>query len=441
MKTTLTCACGEVCVVPEQEDPSAAHCPTCGRALSVAPVAEAESSFRPEVREIEPSGLNEPIEVVPALSKREQLAREWKEFSAQTRRLTPRVVFSPSLIGLNVLFFVIMLIHGVPLFSPSAAVLLQWGADYGPRTVHGEWWRILTCVFVHAGLIHLVFNMWCLAAMGPFVERLVGNVGFLVLYLLSGLGGSLASLAWSPTVVSVGASGAIFGVYAALVGIYLRAGHTIPTQVLKQHRSSTVAFLAYNLLGGMFVPGIDMAAHVGGLVVGFLCGLVLGHPINVTALPGRSWRNAVVALAGSVLIALAAVQVQKHVADVPDIIGESNELARIEKKVLGVYNDAADRSRRQLIDDDEFVRVVEQEVLPPWRSARARLNELKKELPLNFNVEQVSWSMQYREEAWELLCEAIRRHDKQLAKQSEQKMREAEQILQRLDAQAKTRKR
>ena len=98
---------------------------------------------------------------------------------------------------------------------------------------------MLTCAFLHFGIIHLAFNMWVLWQLGDLVERLVGNIGFLVLYIISGVGGSLASLLWNPMVISAGASGAVFGVGGALMGFILLRRDTIPAEVLKHLRAGS----------------------------------------------------------------------------------------------------------------------------------------------------------------------------------------------------------
>ena len=127
-------------------------------------------------------------------------------------QLTPRCFVTPAIFWLNIIVFVAMVLTGVNLMDPTSADLIQSGANYGPKTLSGEYWRLLTCTFLHIGVIHLACNMWALWNVGFLVERLVGNVAFLVLYLVSGLLGSIASLYWNPDVPSPGASGAIFGV-------------------------------------------------------------------------------------------------------------------------------------------------------------------------------------------------------------------------------------
>jgi rhomboid protease GluP len=110
-------------------------------------------------------------------------------------------------------------------------VQIAWGSNFGPYTTEGEWWRLFTSLFIHFGIAHLLLNMFALTAFGPLVERLFGSVNFLFVYLLAGIAGSLASIAWNPGINSAGASGAIFGILGALMAVQLRAGATIPMDI------------------------------------------------------------------------------------------------------------------------------------------------------------------------------------------------------------------
>jgi membrane associated rhomboid family serine protease len=209
--------------------------------------------------------------------------------------MTPRVHVTGALVAINVLVFVLMVATGVNPADPTSAELIAWGADYGPETLNGEWWRLLTSNYVHIGVVHLAFNLWAFAITGPLVERVVGNVGFLLLYLVSGVGGSIASLFWNPFVVSAGASGAIFGVYGALLGLLALHRGTVPRDAIVKLWKGSAAFVAYNLFFGMLHSQIDSAAHVGGLVAGLFCGIVLSQPIGAGARAGRAPRNFAVA--------------------------------------------------------------------------------------------------------------------------------------------------
>src|SRR5277367_4129981 len=145
-------------------------------------------------------------------------AIEANRFREALEASTPSAAVTFALMAINIAVYVVMVCSGVPALEPRTADLLKWGADFGPLTLHGDQWRIITAMFVHIGILHLAMNMYALFIIGPFTERLFGNVPYLVLYTVSGIGGGLASLAWKPLVVSAGASGAIFGIYGGLLG-------------------------------------------------------------------------------------------------------------------------------------------------------------------------------------------------------------------------------
>ncbi len=188
----------------------------------------------------------------------------------------PRAVVTPLLIGLCVAIFLAMVASGVSIVSPTAAQLYNWGGNLGVSVaLEGQPWRLLSSVFLHAGIIHLAFNMWVLLSIGRLVERLYGASVFTMLYLIAGIGGALASSWWHPLTVGVGASGAIFGLFGALLAFLWRRGKGVPAHALRPLRANTLAFVFYNGLFGLAVPGIDNAAHLGGLVTGFLAGLLL----------------------------------------------------------------------------------------------------------------------------------------------------------------------
>src|SRR5690606_3233599 len=136
-----------------------------------------------------------------------------------------------ALVAANVAVFVLMVVSGVSALSPTGQELLGWGANYAPLTLAGEWWRLFSSVFVHAGLIHLGFNTYALLLAGRMVERVYGHAGYLLLYLFAGLTGSAASAIFSGG-PSVGASGAIFGIFGALLAFLLRRRALIPMTVL-----------------------------------------------------------------------------------------------------------------------------------------------------------------------------------------------------------------
>lgn len=196
---------------------------------------------------------------------------EMQEF---VEMLKPREGYfiTPILIYLNLGIFLIMMFAGLGFISFKSQDLLNWGANYRPATVNGEWWRLLTSTFLHGGLMHLVCNMYGLLFVGVFLEPLLGKTRYLIVYLLTGIIASSASLWWYDATVSVGASGAIFGLYGLFLALLLTK--VFPPDFGKAFMASTLVFIGFNLLMGL-TGGIDNAAHIGGLLSGFVIGLIL----------------------------------------------------------------------------------------------------------------------------------------------------------------------
>ncbi len=167
----------------------------------------------------------------------------------------------------------------MPWLWPTADQLIPWGANKGILVVlNHEYWRLVTSVFLHGGLLHVAMNMWSLYVIGPLIERLYGNLAYLVIYLASGVGGALASLAASPMRNGVGASGAICGVLGALAAFLIIHRRAIPKSILKSFRGSLISVIVFMAILGFFVPNIDQEAHLGGVFTGFLAGVLLSRP-------------------------------------------------------------------------------------------------------------------------------------------------------------------
>jgi membrane associated rhomboid family serine protease/Flp pilus assembly protein TadD len=192
---------------------------------------------------------------------------------------TPRLWVTPTLIGANVLVFLISLALGASPIEPESRYLLELGANFGPWTLDGQWWRLLSSAFVHIGFLHLALNMWGLWLLGNIAERMFGNVTFLLLYVLSGIGGSLLSLLWHPEIISAGASGAIFGVAGGLVAFLYFGNILVPKAVIRELLGSLIFIVGFNLFLGALWAGIDNAGHIGGLSVGLVMGAALHRPL------------------------------------------------------------------------------------------------------------------------------------------------------------------
>lgn len=184
----------------------------------------------------------------------------------------PRKAFLATiiLIGINILVFILMALSGVGILEPNTLSLLKWGADYGPLTLTGDWWRTVTCNFVHIGIFHLLMNMYAFLFIGIMLEQQIGFRRMFIAYLLTGLWSSAISLFMHGDLVSAGASGSIFGLY----GIFLAflCFHRIEKGQRNALLSSILIFVGYNLMDGM-KEGSNNAAHIGGLISGFLLGV------------------------------------------------------------------------------------------------------------------------------------------------------------------------
>ena len=184
-----------------------------------------------------------------------------------------RFLATPLLIDFTLLVFGLMVLSGVSASSPTGRQLVLWGSNVSGLTLHGQPWRLLTSVFVHAGLSHLLLNLFSLWLLGLLVEDRVGPLRLLLVYLACGIGGSLASLWWHESGInSVGASGAIFGLYGLLLVLLL--GQKLVLD--KSDRRAMLGLVLYlvfsNLLSGLS-GNIDNAAHLGGLATGlFIAG-------------------------------------------------------------------------------------------------------------------------------------------------------------------------
>jgi rhomboid protease GluP len=189
--------------------------------------------------------------------------------------LVPKKGFyvTPIIIYINVAVFITMVCCGLGFVNFDIQGLLHWGADYGPYTTNGEWWRLLTCVFVHAGFMHLLLNMYGLLYVGIFLEPVIGEFKYGIAYLVTGIIASVTSLYFHIDTVSIGASGAIFGLYGVFLALLLLK--VFPKSVSKAFLISTSLFIVYNLVLGFSGKGTDNAAHIGGLVSGLVVGLFM----------------------------------------------------------------------------------------------------------------------------------------------------------------------
>ena len=173
-------------------------------------------------------------------------------------------------LALNIIVWLLMTLGGG---STDIRVLVHFGAKVPWLVAGGEYWRLFTAIFLHIGFLHLAFNSYALYSLGPQVETLYGRNRFLMIYLLSGLAGSVASYVLSAS-ISAGASGAIFGLVGALT-VYLIRQRDILGRRGRRGLTHVVGVILYNLVLSFTVPGIDALGHLGGLVGGLIVGRLL----------------------------------------------------------------------------------------------------------------------------------------------------------------------
>ncbi len=223
-----------------------------------------------------------------------------------------RLYITYGLIAINLVVFAAMLVNGVDFLIPTAADILQWGGNLLPVTSAGEWWRVLTCVFVHIGVIHLVLNMYVLFMLGGYLEPMLGKTRFLAAYLSTGIFASLVSLWWhTPPIVSAGASGAIFGMFGVFLA--LLTTNLIPVKARNQMLKGIGILVVYNLVYGMR-SGIDNAAHIGGLLSGLLVGYIYFLELRKKEARGKTWLQPTLILLSAIVASFIYLNSKKVVS-------------------------------------------------------------------------------------------------------------------------------
>ncbi len=354
---------------------------------------------------------------------------EFQAALAQTIR-APLVTYG--LIAVNVLIFGLMIASGVGFMEPSATDILAWGGSFAPRTAAGEWWRLLSSNYVHIGAFHLLMNLAVLFDIGPFMERSLGHVGFLALYTASGIAGSVLSLWVHSNIVCAGASGAIFGLYGGLAGLLLRNPTVIPAALLKRLGKGAAVFVGFNLLNS-FLPNVDMAGHVGGLLGGFAIARWLD--LELTGDRARVTRRTLILSGGVVGIVFGAATLVKPGVDFDKEIAT---FTAIENKALARFQALVEGVKGGTITDAQAAQALAAEILPPWRSERARLGELN----LSPGKQRVAMDtllvyIDAREAHWTALEELLRTQDKSLLEGMAGRVKAVEAALEKVKQLAK----
>jgi rhomboid protease GluP len=226
-----------------------------------------------------------------------------------------------------------MAMSGVNILQPTSESLLNWGANFKPMTLDGEWWRLIANCFLHIGIFHLLMNMYALLYIGVLLEPHLGRTRFIVAYLLTGITASIASLWWNDLTISAGASGAIFGMYGVFLAMLTT--NLIEKTARKALMMSIAVFVGYNLVYGV-KEGIDNAAHIGGLIGG----LVIGYAFipSLRKPEEEKLKFGTIGLLSIVILVFSFIVYKKLPNDIGIYDAKIKDFVSMEEMALEVFN-------------------------------------------------------------------------------------------------------
>lgn len=354
---------------------------------------------------------------------------------AELMRCSPALTpVTLALVATNVLVFVAMLAYGAGLWHSPNHIQLAWGAGFGPATKDGEWWRLGTAMFLHFGLVHLAMNMWALWDGGRLVERLYGSGRFVVVFFGSGLTGNLLSLiVQGDRAVSGGASGAIFGIYGALLVWLWRERRRVHPTDFRWLFGGAALFTAITIGFGLLIPGIDNAAHIGGLIAGALLGVILAPSLLFHGpTVGRYSRWLAT---GTFLIIVTALiahipqpsynwqEEQQARSEIRDFLATDERIAKRWQAIL-------DTGRQGSASFDQLAGHIESDIALEYQHSFDQLSALSLDpaAPSTMTVEVLKKYAQLRSEASQELAEGLRMKDKKRINAALEKSRQAPYI-------------
>ncbi len=370
-------------------------------------------------------------------------SRYWparRPFDDALDRRTPRPIVTLAIVALNVAIFVSMLMSPGSLADPETIV--AWGGSVGTRTANGEWWRLATAMFVHAGFLHLVANVAGLVQIGLITERFFGRFAFANAYLGAGLLFGMLSVWVQPIAVTVGASAsvfAIYGMFATMVfaGIAVRSPFTVPMTTFLKIAPSAALFLLYS-----FGTGHAGLLELSGLLVGLAYGFVLAKSAvmaTVTEAPTDETQtepqpapalplNRIVPITAAIIVVVVVAGIpMRGVIDVrPEIV----RIAEIEDRTASVYDGAVKQFANGQLTLKELVGVIERTILPELRAAQTRLKGLQ-HVPRE-QAKLVAEADQYfklRQESWQARAAGLRRTSLKGMRSPDDTEREAREVL------------
>jgi membrane associated rhomboid family serine protease len=319
------------------------------------------------------------------------------------RTRTVLLVITPALAVLNIAVFLRMLIGSGSFSDP--ATLVAWGANFGPLTSSGEWWRLVAMMFVHVGPLHLAATLAGLVPAGIILERLVGRVAFFTTYFGAGLVAALISLTTAPIAINVGPSGAIFGIYGLLAatvvwGVIDRSAFTIPLAVLKDLAPTAALFFLYNLL----TDRVDGTAEAAAFVAGCIGGIAVVLRLDEEKPAPR--KLAIMAASVAIFTLVFAVSLPA----IADVRPELTRTLDIERRSAEAYSKQIERFKIGRTTTDALAHFIEKKILPDLRTQGERFKALEGVPPQHRAVVADAQSyLQLRIESWQLRADALRK--------------------------------
>ena len=345
----------------------------------------------------------------------------------------PRVPVTQLLVILNLLVFIAMLAGGADLWHSSNSVQLAWGANFGPATQDGEWWRLGSAMFLHFGAVHLTLNLWALWDGGQLVERMYGHARFAGIYFASGLTGNLLSLvAHKGLAISGGASGAIFGIYGALLIFLWRERRNLHPEEFRWFFWGAAGFAAASLILGLLITGIDNAAHIGGFLTGMLGGIIFARPINLVnpvTHRKRLLAAGVFALAIAILISQIPLRAYRW-SEEALARKEIGEFLRDDVAISQAWKSILTQGKRGDISFDELAGRIDTAVGDRYEESFEQLSHLPPNpaLPSAATVEILRHYAERRRDASRALAEGLRANEPALIRDALEMEKQSRQL-------------
>jgi rhomboid protease GluP len=350
-----------------------------------------------------------------------------------TQLMQTSVLRSPvtlTLLVANLLVFALTLAYGAGLWHNNNGVQLAWGANFGPATQDGQWWRLATAMFLHFGILHLALNMWALWDVGRLMENLLGPVRFAGLYLCSGIFGNLLSLVVQGNqAVSGGASGAIFSLYGALLVFLWRERKQVDRGEFRWLFGAALVFTLFTLGMGLVIAGIDNAAHLGGLAAGALLAVALARPWTVFSPRPRYAR-----LLAALLLTAVTALLTTHIPAPSYRMGEElkaraaiNQFLEEDRRISERWGSILNTGQREGASFEQLAGRIDEGVTSDYRESFEQLSALKlgAGAPSAKMLEQLRRYAELREQASQQLSDGLRKKDPLQIRQALDKAQQA----------------